>query len=54
MQTADCRPGVKCRLKTADLRGKIQTEGRMQTEDCRLGVKCRLRVECRLKTADWG
>ena len=39
-QTADCGPGVKCRLQTES---KTQAGCKMQNEDCRLGVKCRLK-----------
>ena len=55
MQLADCRPGikyrlrVKCRLQSG---GKIETEGKTQTADCRPGIKYRLRVKRRLQTAD--
>ena len=38
--TADCGPGVKCRLRVKQGGRKIQNE------DCRLGVKCRLSINC--------
>ena len=33
LQTADCRPGIKCRLQTG---GKTQPGCKMQSKDCRL------------------
>ena len=52
LQTADCGPGVKCRLS---IKCRLQTESEtqvgciMQNEDyCRLGVKCRPSINCSL------
>ena len=33
LRTADCGPGVKCRLS---VKCRLQTESKMQNKDCRL------------------